>query len=105
MNVLTKKSITMENQTLIIESLAFEKEHIFFTLSDRRIVGIPIDWIPEFKQAKEEEISSWRFIENGGGIHWPKLDVDISAGSLLLYSPLKSKSNFVEQHDELLATA
>ena len=56
-------------------------------LSDGRTIIIPITWYPRLLHASDEELNSWRLIGHGQGIHWEKLDEDISVESLLAGKP------------------
>lgn len=53
-------------------------------LSDGRTIIIPIAWYPRLSHASDEELNCWRLIGHGQGIHWDKLDEDISVESLLM---------------------
>ena len=53
-------------------------------LEDGRRVHVPLEWFPKLRDAAPEELSDWRLVGRGVGIHWPKLDEDISVRGLLL---------------------
>jgi hypothetical protein len=53
-------------------------------LEDGRSVHVPLEWFPKLRDAAPEELAEWRLIGRGVGIHWPKLDEDISVRGLLL---------------------
>lgn len=53
------------------------------TLADGREVSVPLAWFPRLQQASAEARRNWRLIGAGVGIHWPDVDEDISAASLL----------------------
>ncbi len=53
-------------------------------LEDGRTVHVPLEWFPRLRDAAPEELAEWRLIGRGVGIHWPKLDEDISVRGLLL---------------------
>jgi Protein of unknown function (DUF2442) len=52
-------------------------------LADGRTITVPLAWFPRLAHGTPEERSNWRLIGGGVGIHWPDLDEDISAESLL----------------------
>jgi hypothetical protein len=56
-------------------------------LADGRIISVPIAWFPRLLHGAPEERSSWVFIADSEGIHWPGLDEDLSVGSLLAGRP------------------
>jgi hypothetical protein len=52
-------------------------------LADGREVSVPLAWFPRLQHASAEQRRHWRLIGAGVGIHWPDVDEDISATSLL----------------------
>ncbi|ATZ73305.1 DUF2442 domain-containing protein [Idiomarina sp. X4] len=52
-------------------------------LADGRKISAPIVWFPRLEAATEEERNDWQLLGNGQGIHWPRLDEDISVLGLL----------------------
>jgi len=52
-------------------------------LADGRTITVPLAWFPRLAHGTPEQRSNWRLIGGGVGIHWPDLDEDISAESLL----------------------
>jgi hypothetical protein len=55
-------------------------------LEDGRSVHVPLECFPRLRDAAPEDLAEWRLIGRGVGIHWPKLDEDISVRGLLLPS-------------------
>src|SRR5271157_754694 len=53
------------------------------TLSDGRVVSVPLVWFPRLAGASTREQSEWEPIGGGIGIHWEAIDEDISVASLL----------------------
>ena len=53
-------------------------------LEDGRSVHVPLEWFPKLRDASPDDLAEWRLIGRGIGIHWPKLDEDISVRGLLL---------------------
>ena len=56
------------------------------TLSDGRIIAVPLTWSPRLLAATAEQRKKWRLIAGGVGIHWDEIDEDISVKSLLRIS-------------------
>jgi hypothetical protein len=56
---------------------------ITIELADARKVAVPIAWYPRLLHAKKAELSNWRLIGGGDGIHWEDLDEDISVENVL----------------------
>ena len=52
-------------------------------LADGREVSVPLAWFPRLRDATPAQRSNWRLIGGGVGVHWPDVDEDISAESLL----------------------
>jgi hypothetical protein len=52
-------------------------------LADGREVSVPLAWFPRLRDATPSQRSNWRLIGGGVGVHWPEVDEDISAESLL----------------------
>ncbi|MCY7405874.1 MAG: DUF2442 domain-containing protein [Alkalinema sp. CAN_BIN05] len=53
-------------------------------LSDGRTVSVPLAWYPRLFHGSVEERNSWRLIGSGDGIHWNRLDEDVSVKNILL---------------------
>jgi len=66
----------------IIE-VSFPKDKIEVTLSDGRSVAVPLSWFPKLSQAPDKELHLFEISPKGYGIHWPKLDEDISIKSFI----------------------
>jgi len=56
------------------------------TLSDGRIISVPLAWSPRLSSATPAQRKNWRLISGGVGIHWEEIDEDISVRSLLRLS-------------------
>ncbi len=61
----------------------FNEDMLCVLLLDGREVCAPLEWFPRLRDASEEERNDWRFIGGGVGIHWEKLDEDLSVAGLL----------------------
>lgn len=53
-------------------------------LEDGRTVAVPLEWFPKLRDASPDALADWRLVGRGTGIHWPKLDEDLSVRGLLL---------------------
>lgn len=53
-------------------------------LEDGRAVHAPLEWFPKLRDASPEDLADWRLVGRGVGIHWPRLDEDLSVRGLLL---------------------
>ena len=71
----TIQDVTITDNTLSVD------------LSDGRTICVPLAWYPRLINASKEERDDWRTIGQGEGIHWEKLDEDISTKNLILGQP------------------
>jgi Protein of unknown function (DUF2442) len=51
------------------------------TLTDGRVVSVPLVWFPRLADASPRQRSRWELIGGGIGIHWEAIDEDISGSS------------------------
>jgi hypothetical protein len=63
--------------------VTFTDSSLRVVLADGREVLVPLEWFPRLRQATPEQLSHWRLIGGGIGIHWEAVDEDISVESLL----------------------
>lgn len=52
-------------------------------LHDGRKINAPLTWFPRLLAASPEDRAKWELSGAGQGIHWPKIDEDLSVGGLL----------------------
>lgn len=57
------------------------------TLSDGRVLSVPLAWFPRLLDATSDQLSHWELLGNGEGIHWPDVDEDLSIEGLLRGTP------------------
>jgi hypothetical protein len=69
-------------ETLAVD-VSFSRDELSVTLSDGRVVSVPLVWFPRLAGASKRERADWELIGGGVGIHWPAVDEDISVASLL----------------------
>ena|SRR5438067_9613774 len=65
------------------ENVEVTEETLVADLTDGRTIVVPIVWFPRLSHSSVEERRDFRLTGNGEGIHWPRLDEDISIRSLL----------------------
>ena len=74
-------------------------------LSDSRTISVPLAWYPRLLHGSVEERNSWRLIGNGDGIHWNRLDEDVSVKNVILgQSSGESQKSFQRWLNERQAT-
>lgn len=76
-------SPTTETPIVRAETVTITGDAITVELSDGRSISAPLAWYPRLLHGAPEELSNWRLIGGGVGIHWPALDEDISVQNLL----------------------
>ncbi|WP_324720866.1 DUF2442 domain-containing protein [Salinimicrobium sp. HB62] len=75
-----------------IKEVLFRDEKIFFSLEDGREIGAPLKWYPKLYNATEEELQDYKISPGGYGVHWNKVDEDLSAyGMLTLNQEINSQ--------------
>ncbi len=52
-------------------------------LRDGRLIAAPLDWFPRLKNASPADRAVWESSAAGYGIHWPKIDEDLSVAGLM----------------------
>lgn len=63
--------------------VAFDEAMMHVTLSDGRVIGVPILWFPRLHGASQAQRSQYEIDGGGISIHWPAIDEDISVAGLL----------------------
>ena len=71
-----------------IDSLAITKLEvteflITASISDGRIVSIPVAWFDRLRNASLDQLKNFELSPAGYGVHWPDVDEDISVKSFL----------------------
>ena len=63
--------------------LWFERGRLVIQLQDGRELACPLAFFPRLAAAPAGDLADWRFTGRGTGIHWPRLDEDLSVQGLL----------------------
>ncbi len=63
--------------------LWFERGRLVVQLQDGRELACPLAFFPRLAAATTRDLADWRFTGRGTGIHWPRLDEDLSIQGLL----------------------
>ena len=69
--------------TVLVVEVSCTADVLRVVLADGREVAVPLAWFPRLRDATPAQRSNWRLIGGGVGVHWPDVDEDISAESLL----------------------
>jgi len=73
---------TSNNRTLI-ESVGFGDEKMYIELSTNRVLAVPYSYTKRLESARKEDLVDYRLIANGVGIHFEKIDEDISVEGII----------------------
>ena len=76
-------STLVTEREVFAESVQFSEDSMTVHLDDGRALSIPIAWYPRLLDGSKQERENYELIGDGEGIHWPKLDEDISVEGLL----------------------
>ena len=75
-------STLVEKAEALAVEVSCSNDALSVTLSDGRVVSVPLVWFPRLADATPRERSDWELIGGGIGIHWEAIDEDISVESL-----------------------
>ena len=75
-------TLTEKTEALVVE-VSCSMDALSVTLTDGRVVSVPLVWFPRLADASPRQRSDWELIGGGIGIHWEAIDEDISVASLL----------------------
>ncbi len=70
-----------------IQQVTVTDDTLSMDLSDGRTISVPLAWYPRLLHGSIEERNDYRFIAGDRGIHWNRLDEDISIKNLILGQP------------------
>jgi Protein of unknown function (DUF2442) len=59
----------------------FDDDSMWVTLTDGRVLGVPLAWFPRLVRATPDQLREVRI--SSRGLHWEDLDEDISVAGLL----------------------
>ena len=75
-------NISMPNESRA-EKVKVSAHTLIVYLVDGRKLEVPLAWFPRLCKATPAQRKQYRLIGQGFGIHWPKIDEDISIDGLL----------------------
>ena len=76
-------STLVEKAETLAVDVSCSSHALSVTLSDGRVVSVPLVWFSRLADASPREQSDSELIGGGIGIHWEGIDEDISVASLL----------------------
>jgi hypothetical protein len=63
--------------------VTFDDREMHVRIRDGRTISAPLAWFPRLASATAAERTDWRLIGSGEGLHWNRLDEDVSIAGLL----------------------
>jgi hypothetical protein len=80
-------SLATEIRTALARNISLTEDSLIVDLDDGRTITVPLAWFPRLLNGSDEERKDFRLIGKGEGIHWPRLDEDISVEGLIFGKP------------------
>jgi len=97
---------TLTNR-ILIKSIGFGKDKMYIELNTNRVLTVPYTYTKRLANASLDELQSYRLIANGIGIHFEKIDEDISLEGIIRDFGNETKrinisvsANFLDMADE-----
>lgn len=69
--------------TALAAAVQFDDDLMHVSLTDGRIISVPILWFPLLHDASADQRNQYEISGGGVSIHWPEIDEDISVAGLL----------------------
>jgi hypothetical protein len=69
--------------TALAKAVTFDSDLMHVTLTDGRVISVPIMWFPVLRTASPEQRRQYEIGGGGVSLHWPELDEDLSVANLL----------------------
>jgi Protein of unknown function (DUF2442) len=66
-----------------VADVSVTADRLAVVLRDGRQITAPLEWFPRLKSASPADRAEWEPCAAGHGIHWPKIDEDLSIDGLL----------------------
>jgi len=69
--------------TALAKAVRFDEEMMHVSLTDGRLISVPIIWFPLLRGATSEQRAKYEIGGAGTSLHWPELDEDLSVAGLM----------------------
>ena len=76
--------------TALAKAVDFDAEMMRVTLTDGRILCVPLNWFPLLRTATPEQLRSFEIGGGGVSLHWPDIDEDLSVAGLMAGADARS---------------
>jgi Protein of unknown function (DUF2442) len=70
-------------KTALAKSVEFDDVMMRVTLTDGRVLSVPMAWLPALRDASPEQRARYEIGGGGVGLHWPDIDEDLSIAGLM----------------------
>jgi Protein of unknown function (DUF2442) len=67
----------------LAKTVSFDQDMMHVSLTDGRLISVPIIWFPLLRQATAEQRAKYEIGGGGTSLHWPELDEDLSVAGLM----------------------
>ena len=74
----------------LAKSVSFDEEMMHVSLTDGRLISVPIIWFPLLRGATPEQRAKYEIGGAGTSLHWPELDEDLSVAGLMAGADLRT---------------
>ncbi len=69
--------------TALARAVRFSDDMMHVTLTDGRILSVPVMWFPLLREATPAQREHYEIGGGGVSIHWPEIDEDLSLAGLM----------------------
>jgi hypothetical protein len=76
--------------TALAKVVKFDDEMMHVSLTDGRIISVPIIWFPLLHEATPEQREQYEIGGGGVSLHWPEIDEDLSVAGLMAGADLEA---------------
>jgi len=73
----------------LASQVSLAADELVVSLVDGRTLSVPLAFYPRLLHASVDERNVWELIGDGEGIHWPKIDEDLSVSGILRGIPAR----------------
>lgn len=78
-----RRGVSISVDDAVAVGVTFDAHEMHVRIRDGRTITAPLTWFPRLARATAAERADWRLIGSGEGIHWSRLDEDVSIAGLL----------------------
>ena len=71
------------NNKALITTVGFSEDKMFIELNTKRVLTVPYTYTKKLESASLEDLKDYRLIANGVGIHFERIDEDISVEGII----------------------